>query len=236
MNLGSKITNLRNEKGLNQKQLADRAGLTQATISRIEKDKKGVRELRATPLRKIAEALDVTVDYLVGDSEYITPTQIIDGDQRVRNFVMAYKSFDQSEKKTLESFISHLKDSHLSKIAVESIPIQGKTRSDIILNEDNIFWKIKAIKRSEISDRGLPHVKYQCTVSFWKLKKGASIEIKKRDGEAYFFFSTEEKKNIPYEEETTFDSQLAGYNINEAAILNNAIEKAKKIGFEKLSD
>lgn len=70
MQLGSKIRDLRLARGLNQRQLAKAAQLTQATVSRIEQGK--IRELKSSALAGLAAALDVSVDSLIGQA-YRTP-------------------------------------------------------------------------------------------------------------------------------------------------------------------
>jgi len=64
--LGSRIQQYRASNGLNQKELADAVGLSQAAISHFEKDQR-----RPTPavLKKIAEVLDVTEEDLLGPEE-----------------------------------------------------------------------------------------------------------------------------------------------------------------------
>jgi DNA-binding XRE family transcriptional regulator len=58
MGLGTRIMQIRNQKGLSQRQLSQRSGIAGSYISRIEN-----RHLEPRPktLRKIAEALDVPV-------------------------------------------------------------------------------------------------------------------------------------------------------------------------------
>lgn len=61
--LGSRIQQYRISKRLNQNELADAVGLSQAAISHFEKDQR-----RPTPtiLNKLAEVLEVTEDDLLG--------------------------------------------------------------------------------------------------------------------------------------------------------------------------
>lgn len=59
---GTRLTRLRIEKGLKQKELADIVEVTPTTIGHYEKDK---REPDIERLKKLAEALDVTVGELI---------------------------------------------------------------------------------------------------------------------------------------------------------------------------
>jgi transcriptional regulator with XRE-family HTH domain len=66
MALADKVKELRKRLGWNQATLAQKSGITQATISRIESGK--VTQPMMGQLHKLADALGVTIDYLVGDS------------------------------------------------------------------------------------------------------------------------------------------------------------------------
>jgi transcriptional regulator with XRE-family HTH domain len=67
MRLGEKIQRLRAERGLTQQELADRAGVSQAIISRLES--KARHNVNADVLKGLAKALGCTTDYLVGMHE-----------------------------------------------------------------------------------------------------------------------------------------------------------------------
>jgi len=66
MKLGDKITALRKEKGLNREDLGKKVGTSGAVIGRYERNE-------ITPsveiANKIAEALSVSLDYLVGNTD-----------------------------------------------------------------------------------------------------------------------------------------------------------------------
>lgn len=66
--LGERITRLRKKSNLSQKELADKTNLTEATLSRYEND---LREPKGEVIVKIANALDVTTDYLLGRTDEI---------------------------------------------------------------------------------------------------------------------------------------------------------------------
>ena len=67
MRLGEKIQRLRTERGLTQQELADRAGVSQTIISRLES--KARHNVNADVLKGLAKALGCTTDYLVGMHE-----------------------------------------------------------------------------------------------------------------------------------------------------------------------
>jgi PAS domain S-box-containing protein len=67
MALGKTLKALRQKQSLNQKALSVLSGVSQATISRIETGR--VRQLRSSALKNIADALAVSVDFLMSDHE-----------------------------------------------------------------------------------------------------------------------------------------------------------------------
>ena len=78
MSFSKKVKDLRMKKNMNQKQLAEKSGITQATISRIESGL--VKQLKSDALRKLAEALGVPVDYLVDRTDTLTPDDVVSSD------------------------------------------------------------------------------------------------------------------------------------------------------------
>ena len=78
MAIGKKVYRLRMERKLTQKELADRAGVSQAIISRLETDDR--TNITSDVLKGLAKTLGCTTDYLVGmhedeDSELL-PTAV----------------------------------------------------------------------------------------------------------------------------------------------------------------
>jgi PAS domain S-box-containing protein len=67
MPLGVTLKALRQKQNFNQKALSTLSGVSQATISRIETGR--VRQLRSSALKNLADALGVSVDFLMGDNE-----------------------------------------------------------------------------------------------------------------------------------------------------------------------
>lgn len=55
--IGQKLKDLRFRAGLTQQELADKAGTTQTTVARIERD---VVQPEVTTIRKLAQALGIT--------------------------------------------------------------------------------------------------------------------------------------------------------------------------------
>ena len=106
MSLGEKIKELREKKGMNQKQLAEASRLTQATISRIEKGK--VNQLKSEALKRLAEALGTTVDYLVDRKENLTPEELANVDENVTYLFRGYEKLPSEARKQLIDFVQFL--------------------------------------------------------------------------------------------------------------------------------
>jgi transcriptional regulator with XRE-family HTH domain len=62
--IGENLKRARFRAGLTQQELADKAGTTQTTVARIERD---TVEPEVTTIRKLAAALDVRIAELLGD-------------------------------------------------------------------------------------------------------------------------------------------------------------------------
>lgn len=67
---GSKLRAIRALKGVTQAQLAAAAGVSPSAIAEFEKDK---RDLRSDTIRKLCDALGVTVIYKVDGTEITGP-------------------------------------------------------------------------------------------------------------------------------------------------------------------
>ena len=61
--LGDRISNLRKELDINQKELATKVGITEASLSRYENN---LREPKSEIIVRLAKALETSTDYLLG--------------------------------------------------------------------------------------------------------------------------------------------------------------------------
>ncbi|MCC0781985.1 helix-turn-helix transcriptional regulator [Clostridioides sp. ES-S-0108-01] len=64
--LGDRIANLRKELDINQKELATKVGITEASLSRYENN---LREPKSEIIVRLAKALKTSTDYLLGVNE-----------------------------------------------------------------------------------------------------------------------------------------------------------------------
>ena len=106
MTVGERIKQLREKKGMNQKQLAEKAKMTRATISRIETGQ--VKEVKSEALKKLAVALGVTVDFLVGQSEEMSADDIIIADDQIKNVMSDMYSLGPNPRQEVEDFVRYL--------------------------------------------------------------------------------------------------------------------------------
>jgi len=67
MLLGTRLRERRTQAGWSQQEVAQRAGIIQRDLSRLERGEKGA--LWAETLRRLAEALNVSLDYLTGRTD-----------------------------------------------------------------------------------------------------------------------------------------------------------------------
>ena len=127
--IAERITKARKELGLNQKELAKKANLTEANLSRYEN---GIREPKSAVLARLADALEVSTDYLVGLTDEKT-----------------YDSYDVG-KKDEDDILLALKDLESRLKNSDSITFCGQPASDEAI--DGILYSIKAGISLAISD------------------------------------------------------------------------------------
>ena len=125
--IAERITKSRKELGLNQKELAKKANLTEANLSRYEN---GYREPKAGTISQIAEALGISADYILGITDTI---EVINKDEN--NLVAIEDMFDDMNitlhnsscllygkpvsDKTIENIVSAMKGAILLSIQEE---------------------------------------------------------------------------------------------------------------------
>ena len=127
--MGERIAKARMYMNLNQRELAKKANLTEANLSRYEN---GVREPKSAVLARLADALEVSTDYLVGLTDEKT-----------------YDSYDVG-KKDEDDILLALKDLESRLKNKDSITFCGQPASDEAI--DGILHSIKAGISLAISD------------------------------------------------------------------------------------
>ncbi|AXU28024.1 helix-turn-helix domain-containing protein [Clostridioides difficile] len=94
--LGDRIANLRKELDINQKELATKVGITEASLSRYENN---LREPKSEIIVRLAKALETSTDYLLGVNEN---TKISKEDK----LIIENLSVSEKTKKLLEKIYS----------------------------------------------------------------------------------------------------------------------------------
>lgn len=106
LTLGGLIKIRRKKLDMNQRQLAKASGITPATISRLESGQ--VRELKSEALKRLADALNVTVDYLVGRNIDLDPRVIAQLDHNIEYILRVYEKLPFQKREELKDFVRFL--------------------------------------------------------------------------------------------------------------------------------
>lgn len=100
---GQRMRRLRDEKGLRQGYIAERSGITQAHLSRIENDESGVTK---NTLRKIAEAMGVSYEdiYVPRDGKEPEGPRVVDIDDVLESdaLMIRFMGAERTDPATLE--------------------------------------------------------------------------------------------------------------------------------------
>lgn len=91
---GQKILMLREEKNYKQSDLAQIVGITEASLSRYENDK---RMPTGEILKKLAQALDTSIDFLLNnssDNNSLTEKEILDIEKSAEEMIKAIETSD----------------------------------------------------------------------------------------------------------------------------------------------
>ena len=102
MNFGKKVKNLREKKKWSQYELALLSGIAQPTISRVERGE--FKGMKNEGLMKLSKTLGVSVDYLVGRTKEMKPSDIIGADHLAKELFSYYSNFDQIGKQQILDF------------------------------------------------------------------------------------------------------------------------------------
>lgn len=171
-------------KGINQKDLADMTGITEATISRYIN---GTREPKGSLLRLIADKLNVSVDYLMGmegvnNGKYIIPvfSQVAAGNPIFSSDeIIDYEEIPIEWKDKGEFFAVRLKgDSMLPRFAEGDVVIVRKQDSVdsgdlaiVLVNGDEATFK-----KVELLDNGIVLIALNSAVYTPKVYTNDDIE------------------------------------------------------------
>jgi|GEM_PF-1027293 len=119
MSLGEKVKEKRENRGMTQKQLAQASGISQATISRLESGR--VKELKSQALRRLADALGVTMDYLVDKPDTPGPNYVIMSGSPPQLIFRVYEKLSPDRKRQFRDFARFLLQQQLEERVGEEL-------------------------------------------------------------------------------------------------------------------
>lgn len=99
MTFGNRLKQARENKGYNQKQFAERLGVTPTRLNYWEKDK---REPDVAIIKQIAQILDVSSDWLIGNN-LISVDITLSSDEK--QHIKKYRSLDHYGRKAVDSLL-----------------------------------------------------------------------------------------------------------------------------------
>lgn len=103
--LKKRIVETREKKGLNQAQLATLAKVTPAAISQIEN---GLRVPSIPVLHRIADVLEVSLDYLTGKTDKVEFEDLLQH-KKAQAFFRGFQGLDPEDQKTILKNIEFLR-------------------------------------------------------------------------------------------------------------------------------
>lgn len=111
--LAAKVYGLRAAKGMSQVDLSRKTNIKQATISRIESGE--IKEPRLSVLKELSKGLGVTVDFLVGRTDELTPSDILKSDPEAEVLFRGYEKLSAEGKDKLRDFLGWLREKEQKK-------------------------------------------------------------------------------------------------------------------------
>ena len=98
--IGERILGLRKELNLSQKELAEKTGITEASLSRYENN---LREPKAEIITRISEVLGCSTDYLLGRTD--NKKDYTKSASNLGNDIYKYSAYKEVEEKIMERLI-----------------------------------------------------------------------------------------------------------------------------------
>lgn len=109
MTINQTILELRKERGLSQKSVADAVGISQSTIAKIEINR---NEATASTIRKLADFFGVSSDYLLGRTDdfgaIAPPSDVPALSAEEREILALYSNLDYMGKKLVRQTLETL--------------------------------------------------------------------------------------------------------------------------------
>ena len=113
MLLSEHLRQIRERKGWTQNHLAEVSGVPQPSIWRLEKGL--ILNPKTSLLRKLAEALGVTMDYLLREEEKPSFDEVLRDDEVGQSIFRGYEELDDQGRDQLKSFTDWLNEQRKKK-------------------------------------------------------------------------------------------------------------------------
>jgi transcriptional regulator with XRE-family HTH domain len=113
MLLSEHLRQIRERKGWTQNHLAEVSGVPQPSIWRLEKGL--ILNPKTSLLRKLAEALGVTMDYLIREEEKPSFDEVLRDDEVGQAIFRGYEELDGQGRDQLKSFTDWLNEQRKKK-------------------------------------------------------------------------------------------------------------------------
>ena len=119
MTFGERLKKSREEKGYNQKQFAEKLGITATRLNYWEKDK---REPDVALIKEIANALDISSDWLIGNDIKLAEFALSDAEKQ---HIKKYRTLDGYGKKAVDLILDteYERCTAITAAGVTEIPI-----------------------------------------------------------------------------------------------------------------
>lgn len=221
MSLGTRIRKLRINQGMRQRALAQRASIAPATLSRLETG--DFRSLNADALKRIAAALNVTVDYLVGNSTEMGPADHLVADQSAMALFQNYGRLRPEEKEKMIAFSRFLQRGDPGNR-------EKRTSWDARLALEHIAWEVVSVERCREGTGEEPVIRYDCRLRARKLRSRASSLTTEKDGRSAIANGQVPARVVA----TGTAARPIAPCLDESEILETAMENAKAAAYRKL--
>lgn len=150
MTFGERLKKARENKGLTQEQLAHQIGVAKPTITGYEK---GKREPDVRKIKLLAQALEVTGDYLIGN----TPEEFSSNE---RDLIKKYRSLPSEGQKAVSNLLDSLCNI-TAPLEMDKQVIENEQRPTALTEEEKEQIALAAVKKQrEEIEHGVRLVAY----------------------------------------------------------------------------
>ncbi|KAB1065891.1 helix-turn-helix domain-containing protein [Salibacter halophilus] len=104
MSIGENIKEIREKKGLLQKELAAELGLDKSSYSKLEK---GLREVKVSELQKLSKRFDMTIDQIV-NYEGDIPSEVSLEDKSAAEQNRLFNELDEDDRQTVLKIVDKM--------------------------------------------------------------------------------------------------------------------------------